>query len=88
MCVRACACARALGILLIENIINVSAFLVSLANSRNVSKALSNCNQWDTNLDLRNMGVKHEEKEHNEHMSRETPWPNLKGCCVKEEKGH
>jgi len=31
------------------------------------------------------MGVKHGEKEHNWHMSREKPWPNLKGCSVKKE---
>jgi len=30
------------------------------------------------------MDVKHGEQEYNGHMSREKPWPNLKGCSVKE----
>jgi hypothetical protein len=30
------------------------------------------------------MGVKHGGQEYSGHMSREKPWPNLKGCSVKE----
>jgi len=30
------------------------------------------------------MDVKHGEQETNGHMSRGKPWPNLKGCSVKE----
>ena len=31
--------------------------------------------------------MKNGEQEHNEDMSREKLWPNLKGCIIKEENG-